>query len=631
MIPELGHYALIVALSLSISQAVLPWWGIVRSQERYLRLAQYTAIAQLLFVGLSFLLLVYAFVSNDFSVAYVANNSNTRLPLIYRLCAIWGAHEGSLLLWVLILCLWSVAVSRWSRPLPLDMLARVLSILAFIGIGFYLFLLTTSNPFARWLPNYPVDGADLNPLLQDPGLVLHPPILYMGYVGFSVVFACAIAALAAGRLNAEWARWSRPWTTLAWCFLTLGIVLGSWWAYRELGWGGWWFWDPVENASFLPWLAGTALLHSLIVTEKRDVFKAWTVLLAITAFSLSLLGTFLVRSGVLISVHAFAVDSARGAFVLRFLTITIGSSLLLYAWRAKHIVNTGTFDFWSRETMLLVNNLLLLVAMMTVLLGTLYPLIIDAWHLDKVSVGAPYFNTVFIPLMWPLLFLMGWGPLFYWHHRDPKVLLRQSIILLFMSILLALVFSGLWGERFLWSVLVGVTLSLWILFNTIRAGLTGTAPYSMMLAHGGVAVMVMGIVLTTAYSQHRDFQWQVGERAQVGPYQFQLLNVLPIVGPNYTGLRGVVKVSKENHAVTVLYPEQRLFTVTKTTLAKTDIHASLFHDLYVALGTSMGPNTWGVRIYYKPFVRWIWMGGLLMVLGGLVSMVTRYVRQQTTI
>ncbi len=631
MIIEFGHYALILALGLAIIQAVVPLMGAARHISSYLILSRYTAIGQFIFVAISFFSLAYAFLANDFSVAYVAENSNTHLPWIYRLCAVWGAHEGSLLLWVFILSLWMAAVSTFSRQLPIEILARVLAILSLIAIGFYLFLLTTSDPFIRLLPTIPVNGNDLNPLLQDPGLVSHPPMLYMGYVGFSVAFAFAIAALLSGRLDAAWARWTRPWTTVAWCFLTLGIILGSWWSYRELGWGGWWYWDPVENASFMPWLVGTALIHSLAVTEKRNVFKAWTVLLAVCAFSLSLLGTFLVRSGVLISVHAFAVDPRRGAFILQFLTIVIGGSLLLYAWRGRRIVNTGLFGFWSRETLLLANNVVLFIAMLTVLLGTLYPLVIQALNLGKLSVGAPYFNFVFIPIMTPLLLLMGVGPYFRWDNQNPTLLLKRFGIIFIAAVVAALLLPLLVRASFHGSVWFGLSLALWVAFNTvmhIRWRNLTRSQWAMIAAHLGVAITVVGIVLTTTYSVERDLTMKLGDRVTVGDYQFQFESVENLKGPNYTGARADFLVEKDSRAVSQLHPELRLYTVQQTTLSKTAINATAFRDLYVALGQPLSDGSWGVRIYYKPFVRWIWAGGFLMVLGGIIALMDRRYRKK---
>jgi cytochrome c-type biogenesis protein CcmF len=624
MQPEFGYYALILALCLAACQATIPLWGAAQHRIAWMQLARTTAYGQLLFIGFAFFSLAYAFVSNDFSVAYVAANSNRHLPLIYRFCAVWGAHEGSLLLWVFILSGWTAAVSYFSRSLPSALTARILAILGMISVGFLLFILTTSNPFLRLLPNIPSDGQDLNPLLQDPGLAIHPPMLYMGYVGFSVAFAFALAALLTGRLDAVWARWSRPWTLIAWCFLTIGITLGSWWAYRELGWGGWWFWDPVENAAFLPWLAGTALVHALIVTEKRQAFKAWTVLLAITAFSLSLLGTFLVRSGVLVSVHAFAVDPTRGLFMLVFLAVVVGSSLALYAWRAPNVRGSGEWQICSRETGLLLNNVFLSVATATILLGTLYPLIIQALGLGKISVGAPYFNLVFTPLILPLLLLMGIVPSCNWRNM-PFILLWKKLR---VSALFTIIATGLiciiGFTEIHWYVVIGIGLAIWISASTLQIPFTrrplSRIHWGMVVAHLGVAVCLTGIVLTTAYSIERDVRMGIGDHTTTGPYQFKLLSVQQLIGPNYTGEQANLIVTHHDQEITELHPQQRLFTVTQTALAKAAIDVGIWRDLYIALGDPMSNNTWAVRIYYKPFVRWIWAGGLLMLLGGLLAM-----------
>lgn len=635
MIIEFGHYALILALCLAILQVILPTVGVFRSVPAYQATAPYLAFSQFIFVAISFFILAYGFLTNDFTVAYIAENSNTHLPFIYRFCAIWGAHEGSLLLWVFILTIWMAAVSVFSRHLPLDMLARVLAVLACVAIGFYLLILMTSDPFTRLFVNVPTDGNGLNPLLQDPGLVTHPPILYMGYVGFSVAFAFAIAALWSGRFDTVWVRRARPWTLAAWSFLTGGIVLGSWWAYRELGWGGWWFWDPVENASFLPWLVGTALIHSLAVSAKRDVFKAWTVLLAVCAFSLSLMGTFLVRSGVLISVHAFASDPRRGAFILQFLTIVIGGSLLLYGLRGKKLVNSGHFDAWSRESLLLANNVILFAAMVTVLLGTLYPLIVDALHLGKISVGPPYFNLVFIPLIVPLLFLMGAAPVFYWRSSDPKIFLRRLSVVFTLAMLLALLLPLFFRVEFRFSVWLGLTLVFWILFNLLTDWLPlkqlkklRQRSLSMTVAHLGMIVTVTGIVLSLAYSDQRDLVMKMGEITQVNAYQFQLSSVDNLQGPNYHGAKATVFVSKNNQPIATLYPEMRIYDVEQSDLSKTAIDVTPFRDLYVALGQPLENGDWAMRVYYKPFVRWIWMGGLMMMLGGILAVFMRLYRRR---
>jgi len=630
VLPELAHYGLILALCLAALQSIVPLVGAARGKLAWMHLARPLVLAQFLFIGFAFFSLAYAFVSNDFSLAYVAENSNSTLPLFYRFCAVWGAHEGSLLLWVFILNFWALLVSIFSRHLPIQMMARVLAVMGMISFGFLLFSLQTSDPFVRIFQHVPLNGHDLNPLLQDPGLAVHPPMLYMGYVGFSVAFAFAIAGLISGRFDAAWARWSRPWTLAAWCFLTLGIVLGSWWAYRELGWGGWWFWDPVENASFLPWLVATALIHSLAVAEQRNTFKAWTVLLAICTFSLSLLGTFLVRSGVLVSVHAFAVDPQRGAFMIKFLTIVVGGSLLLFAWRAYAIRSTARFQFWSRETMLLANNLLFMVAMATVLLGTLYPLVIQALGLGKLSVGPPYFNTVFIPIMIPLLVLMGPAPLWRWQQNDPWAILRRLRLSLLLAVVLGLMIPWFVVGQLQWSVMLALSLTLWIILTTLQNLWTRQHgklrrkkylrhQYGMMLAHIGMAICVIGVVFSSVNSVRRDVRLQPGDQVTVGRYQFKLLGVRQLRGPNYTAVEAGVEVLKQGKQVTILTPELRYYPVQKTALAKSSIDAGVFRDVYVALAGPAGDNGWALRIFYKPLVRWIWGGGLLMLFGGLLA------------
>lgn len=613
MIPEFGHYALILACCLSVVQVIFPLIGVRKNNVVLMQLARRTTLLQCAFVFVAFAALAYSFLMNDFSVVYVAQNSNTTLPWVYRLCAVWGAHEGSLLLWVFILTLWMLAVSFFSRQLSLDMLARVLAVLAIVSLGFYFFLLFTSDPFLRYLPNMPVNGADLNPILQDPGLVAHPPMLYMGYVGLAVPFAFAIAVLLRGKFDPIWARWTRPWTLVSWCFLTLGIVLGSWWAYRELGWGGFWFWDPVENASFLPWLATTALLHALIVAEKRDIFKAWTILLAIFAFSLSLLGTFLVRSGVLISVHAFANDPRRGLYLLEFLVLIVGLSLALYAWRSHKIVSSGRFAFLSRETALLTNNLLLFIAMLTILIGTLYPLMIGVLHFAKLSVGAPYFNTVFFPLMWPLLFLMGVAPYLQWRKTQKNSMKWLSIV--FIATVIAAVVLTLLASRHVKPIaVVGCFMSLWIIFNAPRR------QYPMLFAHIGVAITVLGLVFVSLYTQDRNVVMHPGDQANLAGYTFQLDSVSHLEGPNYTGAQATVTVRKGDRLVDILHPQQRIYYVERSAVAKTAINVTAFRDLYVALGLPLSNGAWGLRFYYKPMIRWIWWGGLLMILGGIFAL-----------
>ncbi|HKZ80067.1 MAG TPA: heme lyase CcmF/NrfE family subunit [Pyrinomonadaceae bacterium] len=632
MVPEIGQFALILALLLAATQAILPLFGASRGNRSWIAVAAPAGQAQFVFVAIAFCCLGYSFITNDFSVLNVATNSNSRLPLHYRLAATWGSHEGSLLLWTLMLGLWTVAVSLFSKHLPEDMVARVLSVMGVISIGFLMFMLFTSNPFTRLSP-VPSDGRDLNPLLQDPAMVAHPPMLYMGYVGFSVAFAFAISALISGRLDATWARWSRPWTTVAWMFLTCGIALGSFWAYYELGWGGWWFWDPVENASFMPWLVGTALIHSLAVTEKRGGFKSWTVLLAIAAFSLSLLGTFLVRSGVLTSVHAFATDPKRGIFILAFLAFVIGGSLLLYAWRARTVGLGSKFDVISRESLLLSNNVLLTVAAGSVLLGTLYPLIVDLLGLGKLSVGPPYFNRVFVPLMVPALFLMGVGPIARWKKAtlpELAVRLRWAFV---ASAIAAIILPSIFGG---WKTLVslGLLLALWIvssafvnLWERVRVTsgqlniwqklrMQSRSYYGMQLAHAGVAVFVIGVTLVTGYQSEKDVRMELGDTVTAGGYVFRLKNVTDVQGPNYIAARAEMEVSRNGEVTTMLYPEKRSYMASQNVMTETAIDTGLLRDLYVSLGDPIGGQAWSVRVYYKPFVDWIWGGAVLMALGG---------------
>jgi len=632
MIPEIGQIALILALMLAITQATLPLIGAARGIPQLVALARPTAQAQFIFVAIAFGCLAYSFINNDFSVLNVATNSNSKLPLQYRLAATWGSHEGSLLLWTFMLTIWMVAVTLFSRHLPNEMVARVLGVMATISTGFLLFMLLTSNPFQRLLP-VPPDGRDLNPLLQDPAMVAHPPMLYMGYVGFCVAFAFAISALIGGRLDATWARWSRPWTTVAWMFLTCGIALGSFWAYYELGWGGWWFWDPVENASFMPWLVGTALIHSLAVTEKRGGFKSWTVLLAIAAFSLSLLGTFLVRSGVLTSVHAFATDPKRGVFILGFLTIVIGGSLALYAWRAKQVGLGARFEILSRESLLLTNNVLLVVAAGSVLLGTLYPLFVDALNLGKLSVGPPYFNSVFVPLMAPAAFLMGVGPIARWKQAKlPELAVRLRLafgLSLVTAALLPFVIGG-WK----WRASLGLLLACWIVASSIQniwsrvRGQSGESSllaklktpsrsyYGMHLAHIGVAVFIAGVTVVNSYETEKDVKMNIGDTVNVGGYEFRLDNLAQVQGPNFQAVRADIAVTSNGSQVTMMHPEKRSFTASQNVTSETAIDRSIFRDLYLSLGDEAPGGGWTVRVYHKPLVNWIWGGALLMALGG---------------
>ena len=640
MIPEIGQFALILALLLALTQGVLPIFGAARAIPAWIRVARPAAQGQFVFVAIAFGCLAWSFVNNDFSVLNVATNSNSQLPLHYRFAATWGSHEGSLLLWVLMLNVWTVAVTVFSRHLPEETVARVLGVMGLVSVGFLLFMLLTSNPFERLFPAA-ADGRDLNPLLQDPGMVVHPPMLYMGYVGFSVAFAFAIAALLGGRLDATWARWSRPWTTLAWCFLTLGIMMGSWWAYYELGWGGWWFWDPVENASFMPWLFGTALIHSLAVTEKRGSFKSWTVLLAICAFSLSLLGTFLVRSGVLTSVHAFATDPKRGIFILAFLTLVIGGSLALFAWRAPRVGLGGKFELVSRESMLLANNVMLAVAAGSVLIGTLYPLFLDALNLGKISVGPPYFDAVFVPLMAPAVFLMGIGPLARWKEASLPELAVRLKWALGVSLITAVLLPFVLGK---WTPLIafGLLLAAWIIATTVvtlkyrlsrsagslwtRLAVQPRSYYGMLLAHCGVAVFIIGVTLVKGYETERDVRMAVGDSVTVGGYAFRFDGVQEVTGPNYRGARGAIDISRDGRHVEVLHPEKRVYNAQQMPMTEAAIDTGIFGDLYVSLGEPVSGGASSVRVYHKPFVVWIWGGCIIMALGGFLALCDRRYR-----
>jgi cytochrome c-type biogenesis protein CcmF len=641
MIPEIGNFALILAMLLALIQGTLPIIGAARGIPSWIALARPVVQGQFVFVAIAFFCLAYSFVNNDFSVMNVAQNSNSKLPLEYRFAATWGSHEGSLLLWVLMLATWSVAVSVFSRRLPDDMVARVLGVMGLVSVGFLLFMLFTSNPFDRLLPGAP-EGSDLNPLLQDPGMVFHPPMLYMGYVGFSVAFAFAISALLSGQMDATWARWSRPWTTVAWLFLTIGIMLGSWWAYYELGWGGWWFWDPVENASFMPWLVGTALVHSLAVTEKRGSFKSWTVLLAICAFSLSLLGTFLVRSGVLTSVHAFATDPKRGIFILAFLVIVIGFSLLLFAWRAPKIGLGGKFELVSRESLLLANNLVMMVAAGSILLGTLYPLLMDALELGKISVGPPYFEAVFVPLMTPAIFLIGLGPLARWKQASlPELAIRLRWAFA-VSVVTALLMPFAMGE---WKPFVsfGLLLAFWVIASIVvsilhrvrSSGKEGffaklaaqpRSYYGMHFAHLGIAVFIIGVALVGGYETEKDVRMEIGDTIEVGGYTFRFNGANKSQGPNYVADIGNMDVLRNGQKVQVMQPEKRVYNASGMAMTEAAIDTGIFRDLYVALGEPLENGAWVVRVYHKPFVDWIWFGCLLMAFGGALAVTDRRYR-----
>jgi cytochrome c-type biogenesis protein CcmF len=640
MIPELGHLALIVALLVAVVLGVFPMIGVLRGNGRLMALARPAAVAQFAALAFAYACLLQSFLSNDFSVRYVAEHSNSMLPNFYKVAAVWGGHEGSMLLWALILSVWTVAVAIFSRRLPNEMLTTVLSVMGLISVGFLAFLLFVSNPYERLLPAA-ADGQDLNPLLQDPGMAFHPPMLYMGYVGFSVAFAFAIAALISGRLDAAWARWSRPWTTIAWVFLTCGIALGSWWAYYELGWGGWWFWDPVENASFMPWLVGTALIHSLAVTEKRGCFKNWTVMLAIVAFSLSLLGTFLVRSGVLTSVHAFATDPRRGIFVLGFLAVVVGSSLFLFAWRAPKVGLGGMFAMFSRESLLLVNNVLLMVAAAAVLIGTLYPLFLDALDLGKISVGAPYFESVFVPLMVPMVLLMGLAPFARWKaasKRDfPKVLSLAAATVLIVAVALPALL-GTWSFFTALGILLGlwaITASLILVVSRVYGGDSGPASrlasitpsqWGMVVAHIGVGVFILGVTMVKSYESSSDVKMGIGDSTTVGGYEFSFMGINELKGPNYLAVRATIEVSRNGKLERVMAPEKRIYSVQRMPMTEAAIDMGLFRDLYVSLGEPIDMQTWVVRVQYKPMVDWIWWGCLMMAFGGLLAVADRRYR-----
>ena len=633
MIPEFGHYALILALCVALIQGVLPLLGAHFGRREWIVLARPSAQTTFLLLAIAFGTLAWSFYVNDFSVLYVAEHSNSQLPVIYRLGAVWGGHEGSLLLWIFLLSTWTILVAQLSKALDEFMVARVIGVLGLVSSGLLLFVLTASNPFERLLPAAQ-DGRSLNPLLQDPGLVFHPPMLYMGYVGFSVAFAFAIASLLSGRLDAAWARWSRPWTTAAWIFLTLGIALGSWWAYYELGWGGWWFWDPVENASFIPWLVGTALLHSLAVTEKRGGFKSWTVLLAITAFSLSLLGTFLVRSGVLTSVHAFATDPRRGIFILIFLSLVVGSSLTLYAWRAPKNTLGGKFSLSSRETFILLGNVFLVVAAGSVLLGTLYPLLIDALHLGKISVGPPYFNSVFVPIMVPLLVLMGIGPWANWKNTDLISVIKRLWSAGLVAVIAGIAIPLIMGQ-FTWLAGLGFLLAFWIIasgalqiLRQIKLGKPTRSFIGMQIAHLGIAIFVIGVTMVGAYQEEKDVRMLAGDTVSVGGYQIQLQGVEQVPGPNYQAMRGTFTLSKNGSTQAILYPEKRNYFSSTMPMTEAAIDIGLTRDLYVSLGEELSDKAWAVRVYYKPFVDWIWGGCLFMALGGVLAMMDKRYRMK---
>ncbi|MDA3979338.1 heme lyase CcmF/NrfE family subunit [Gallibacterium sp. AGMB14963] len=641
MIAELGNYALALALAIAILLTIVPLWGVRQNNPLLIALARPMAWGLFLSLSFAFFGLMYLFAINDFSVQYIVNNSNSQLPIYYRLSAVWGSHEGSLLLWIWLLSCWSLAVAIFSRQLPQESVARVLAVMGMISIGFLVFVIFASNPFSRTFPDFPVDGKELNPMLQDIGLIFHPPLLYMGYVGFSVAFAFSIASLMSGNLDTAWARWSRPWTLAAWCFLTLGIVLGSWWAYYELGWGGWWFWDPVENASFMPWLAGTALLHSLAVTEKRGSFKAWTVLLAILVFSLCLLGTFLVRSGILVSVHAFASDPTRGLFILAYLVVVIGGSLSLYAYKGKEIRSRDNYQRYSRESMLLLNNVLLMTALAVVVLGTLLPLVHKQLGLGSISIGAPFFDQMFLIIMVPFSLLLGIGPLVKWRRDQFSSIRKPVVISVVVMALLGFALPFVIANRITVSVVLGTMMTIIIALLSLyelqqRAthrtnfwqglGKLSRSHWGMFLAHIGVAVTVFGIAFSQNFSIEKDVRMNVGDSVNVAGYDFKFSQVKESNGPNYLGATAVIEVSNQQKLITTLAAEKRFYQVSRMSMSEAAIDGGITRDLYAALGERLDNGAWAVRLYYKPFIRWIWFGGLLMALGGGLCMFDRRYR-----
>ncbi|WP_339722908.1 heme lyase CcmF/NrfE family subunit [uncultured Paraglaciecola sp.] len=645
MLAELGNFALVLALMMGILLSVYPMWGAYKNHARMMAMAKPLAIAMFVFTAFAYACLTHGFITDDFSLAYVANTSNSTLPIYYKITAVWGGHEGSFLLWVLIFSIWTVAVALFSQAIPIKMVARVLSILGMVGIGFYLFMLLTSNPFDRLLPFFPIDGKDLNPLLQDFGMIIHPPMLYMGYVGFSVAFAFALAALISGQLDSTWARWSRPWTIAAWSFLTAGVALGSWWAYYELGWGGWWFWDPVENASFMPWLIGTALIHSLAVTEKRKVFKSWTVLLAISAFSLSLLGTFLVRSGVLVSVHSFASDPSRGLFILGLLVVIIGGSLGLYAYRAPQLKGNGRYQLFSREVLLIGNNVFLTAATLVVLLGTLLPLVHKELGMGSISIGAPFFNQMFTYLIMPFVLFMGIGPLSRWKSQSAQALYKQLLFAFALSVSAGVLVNASF-EQSSYMAAFGLVMSFWIIVATImeirqriepqvKSGKFSTlqslqkltpSHWGMVFGHLGFAVTLIGIALVSAYNVERNVRMAIGDRVTLQGYEFVFKDVSAYAGPNFTADVGHVDVYQNSKKVAALEAEKRFYPVQRNVMTEAGIDSGLTRDLFVALGEQLKNGDWSLRIYVKPFINWIWLGAFIMAFGGVLSISDRRYR-----
>ena len=633
MIPELGYFSLTLAMVLSVLLCIFPLWGAHTGNLRLMRAAPSLAVGQFVFVLLSFAALIYASLTDDFTVSYVAYHSSSTLPWYYKITSTWGGHEGAILLWLVMQAGWTAVVAMRSKSLPWVLRARVLGVLGFLGVGFMMYTLLLSSPFERLLPYFPVEGRDLNPLLQDPGMIIHPPLLYMGYVGLSVAFSFAIAALLTGKLDNTWAKWSRPWTMTAWGFLSLGITIGSWWAYSELGWGGWWFWDPVENASLMPWLIATALLHSLSVTEKRGVFKSWTVLLAIAAFSLSLLGTFIVRSGIIVSVHAFATDPDRGLFILAFLGIVVGGGLSLYALRVSQVKSEGHYKFVSREVALWLNNIFLVVATLIVLLGTLLPMVHKEMGLGSISIGEPFFNKMFAILLVPFAILMGIGPFLRWKQNKWAVLQNKVLIGVLISVVItcAWLFSSYDVVKPL--TLLATTLGVWVavstaidlyakaaVHGTLKEGIKrlGISYWAMVLGHVGLAFVIAGVTLTSAYSVERDVSMKQGDIVTLNQYEYRFDGVKSIRGPNYSGHAGVVSVFNNDKLVTELHAEKRKYDIGMQFMTEAAIDAGFTRDLYLALGEQLSKGAWSLRIYHKPFVRWMWIGGVLISLAGFM-------------
>ncbi|WP_435275212.1 heme lyase CcmF/NrfE family subunit [Psychrobium sp. nBUS_13] len=644
MIPELGNFSFIVGLMFAIALGVIPLVGVAQNNLSLIRYARPLTFGMFFFAAVSYGLLTYSFITDDFSVAYIAHQSNTELPIQYKIAAVFGGHEGSLLFWVLTLCVWTLALAATSRQLEEAFVARVLSILGLVAAGFFLFTLLTSNPFDRILFDIPTQGRDLNPLLQDIGLILHPPMLYLGYVGFSVAFAFAVAALMSGKMDAAWARWTRPWTLAAWAFLTVGIMLGSWWAYYELGWGGWWFWDPVENASFMPWLVGTALIHSLSVTEQRGQFRNWTVLLAISAFSLSLLGTFLVRSGVLNSVHSFAADPSRGMFILLLLAIAVIGSLTLFAFKASSLREPSNFELLSKETLILLGNIALVVATATVLLGTLYPLLVDALGYGKISVGPPFFNTVFNPIIAVMVVIMAAAPIIRWKKNKAGTLINELGIIALVSVIFGLAFPIVYGDEFIGWVAIGMGLACWLTLGTLKNTHTSikgrdgkldiTRPtqsyWGMVTAHLGIAIAIVGVTLVSHYESQLDVRMDKGDKVSLSGYEFSLQTVEPVEGPNYSSQRATIIAYENGQRVASLHPERRVYRVQTMGMTEAGIDSTLTRDLFVALGDPLDNDAWAVRIYVKPYINLLWLAGLIIMLGGFLCMFDKRYRRKST-